>query len=70
MWCKSYVAKTYMKQKYKNVEYTDINTANYIIMTNRTLYSEKIKVFQIVMMNIIMKMHCRGSEKQLSVICN
>ena len=30
-----------MKQKYKNVEYTDINNASYVIMTNRTLYSEK-----------------------------
>ena len=37
----SFVAKTYMKQKYKNVEYVGINTANYVIMTNRTLYSEK-----------------------------
>ena len=35
------VVKTYMKQKYKNVEYTDINNASYVIMTNRTLYSEK-----------------------------
>ncbi len=39
----SYVAKFYMKQRYKNVEYVDINTANYLIMTNRTLYSEKNK---------------------------
>ena len=30
-----------MKQKYKNVEYTDINSATYVIMTNRTLYSVK-----------------------------
>ena len=37
----SYVAKTYMRQKYKNVEYVSINSANYVIMTNRTLYSEK-----------------------------
>ena len=37
----SYVAKTYMRQKYKNVEYVSIDTANYVIMTNRTLYSEK-----------------------------
>ena len=35
------VAKIYMKQKYKNVEYTDINNASYVIMTNRTLYSKK-----------------------------
>ena len=39
----SYVAKFYMKQRYKNVEYVDINAANYLIMTNRTLYSEKNK---------------------------
>ena len=32
-----------MKQKYKNVEYVGINKANYVIMTNRTLYSEKKK---------------------------
>ena len=32
-----------MKQRYKNVEYVDINAANYLIMTNRTLYSEKNK---------------------------
>lgn len=37
----SFVAKTYMKEKYKNVEYVDINNANYVIMTNRTLYSKK-----------------------------
>ena len=37
------VAKIYMKQKYKNVEYVGINKANYVIMTNRTLYSEKNK---------------------------
>ena len=30
-----------MRQKYKNVEYVGIDTANYVIMTNRTLYSEK-----------------------------
>ena len=30
-----------MRQKYKNVEYVSINSANYVIMTNRTLYSEK-----------------------------
>ncbi len=35
------IAKTYMRQKYKNAEYTDKINANYIIMTNRTLYSEK-----------------------------
>ena len=37
----SYVAKTYMRQKYKNVEYVSTKSANYVIMTNRTLYSEK-----------------------------
>ena len=35
------IAKTYIEQKYKNSEYTDINSATYVIMTNRTLYSEK-----------------------------
>ena len=49
------VAKIYMKQKYKNVEYVGINKANYVIMTNRTLYSEN-KVFQIATMNMIFKM--------------
>ena len=37
----SSVAKTYMRQKYINVEYVGINEADYVIMTNRTLYSEK-----------------------------
>ena len=32
-----------MKQKYKNVEYTDIKKASYIIMTNRTMFSENNK---------------------------
>ena len=36
-----HIAKIYMKQRYKNAEYTDINKASYVIMTNRTLYSEK-----------------------------
>ena len=35
------IAKTYIEQKYKKSEYTDINSATYVIMTNRTLYSEK-----------------------------
>ena len=35
------IAKTYMKQKYDNIEYTDYKSATYAIMTNRTLYSEK-----------------------------
>ena len=35
------VAKDYMRQKYKNIEYTDVNSATYVIMTNRTLYSVK-----------------------------
>ena len=35
------VAKIYMSQKYKNVEYTDVSQASYIIMTNRTLYSDE-----------------------------
>ena len=30
-----------MKQRYRNAVYTDINKASYVIMTNRTLYSEK-----------------------------
>ena len=30
-----------MSQKYKNVEYTDVSQASYIIMTNRTLYSDE-----------------------------
>ena len=37
------VVKNYMKQKYKNVVYTDLKEASYIIMTNRTLFSEKNK---------------------------
>ncbi len=37
------VVKNYMKQKYKNVEYTDIKKASYIIMTNRTMFSENNK---------------------------
>ena len=37
------IVKTYMKEKYGNVEYTNLNSANYIIMTNRTLYSKKSK---------------------------
>ncbi len=37
----SFVAKTYMKQKYKKANYVGINEAEYVIMTNRTLYSEK-----------------------------
>ncbi len=36
-----YIAKIYMKQRYRNAVYTDINKASYVIMTNRTLYSEK-----------------------------
>ena len=37
------IVKTYMKEKYGNAEYTNLNSANYIIMTNRTLYSKKSK---------------------------
>ena len=51
-----YIAKIYMKQRYRNAVYTDINKASYVIMTNRTLYSKKNKVFQTVMMNMILKM--------------
>ncbi len=35
------LTKSYMKQKYGNVEYTDIKNATYIIMTNRTVSSRK-----------------------------
>ena len=35
------IAKKYMKQKYKRSEFTDIDNASYIIMTNRTLISKK-----------------------------
>ena len=35
------LTKTYMKQRYGNVEYTDIKNATYIIMTNRTVSSRK-----------------------------
>ena len=30
-----------MKQRYKRSEYTNKNSASYVIMTNRTLFSEK-----------------------------
>tara|TARA_Y200000002_G_scaffold378015_1_gene384600 strand:+ start:102 stop:1664 length:1563 start_codon:yes stop_codon:yes gene_type:complete len=35
------IAKKYMKQQYKRSEFTNKNEASYIIMTNRTLISEK-----------------------------
>ena len=35
------IAKIYMKQKYKRSEQTNKNNATYVIMTNRTLLSEK-----------------------------
>lgn len=35
------IAKMYMKQKYKRSEFTNKNNAAYVIMTNRTLLSEK-----------------------------
>ena len=35
------IAKKYMKQKYKRSKFTNKNEASYIIMTNRTLISEK-----------------------------
>ena len=35
------IAKKYMKQKYKNSEFTNKSNASYIIMTNRTLISKK-----------------------------
>ena len=35
------IAKIYMKQKYKRSEFTDKNSATYIIMTNRTVLSQK-----------------------------
>ena len=35
------IAKMYMKQKYKRSEFTNKNDATYVIMTNRTLLSEK-----------------------------
>ena len=35
------IAKKYMKQKYKNSEFTNESNASYIIMTNRTLISKK-----------------------------
>ena len=35
------IAKIYMKQKYKRSEYTKKEEASYVIMTNRTLYSDK-----------------------------
>ncbi len=35
------IAKTYMKKRYKNSEYADLNSAAYIIMTNRTVLSRK-----------------------------
>ena len=35
------LTKSYMKQRYGNVEYTDIKNATYIIMTNRTVSSRK-----------------------------
>ena len=47
----SFVAKTYMRQKYMNVEYVGINEADYVIMTNRTLYSEKNQINVIYLKN-------------------
>ena len=35
------ISNVYMKRRYKNIKYTDINKASYVIMTNRTLYSKK-----------------------------
>ncbi len=35
------IAKIYMKKKYKNTEYSKIENSKYIIMTNRTIYSDK-----------------------------
>ena len=35
------ITKIYMKQKYKKSEHTRLNESNYIIMTNRTLFSKK-----------------------------
>ena len=35
------ITKIYMKQRYKRSEYTNKNSASYVIMTNRTLFSEK-----------------------------
>ena len=37
------VVKNYINEQYKNVEYTDIKKASYIIMTNRTMFSENNK---------------------------
>ena len=37
------IAKIYMKKKYKNSYYTNFKNANYLILANRTLYSEKNK---------------------------
>ena len=35
------IVKNYMKQRYKRSEFTRLNEADYIIMTNRTLFSSK-----------------------------
>ncbi len=35
------IVKNYMKNKYKRSEFTRLNNAEYIIMTNRTLFSKK-----------------------------
>ena len=35
------IVKNYMKIRYKRSEFTGLNDANFIIMTNRTLYSNK-----------------------------
>ena len=35
------IVKKYIKQRYKRSEFTGISDANYIIMTNRTLFSNK-----------------------------
>ncbi len=37
------IVKKYMKKKYNRSEFTYLNNANYIIMTNRTLFSKKNK---------------------------
>ena len=50
--CQFWNNKSYMKQKYKRSELTKKEEASYVIMTNRTLYSDKNKVFQIVMMSM------------------
>ena len=38
----SEIAKIYMKKKYKNTLNTNIENAQYLILTNRTLYSQKM----------------------------